>query len=101
MSAFAHVRLIHLGLVLIAAAILVLLAFAPASMAAGNPSGSGQPNVSCGPPGPLTTAPAGFGTSGFTHAALVYAGSGKSVDNANSANAVSQYDVACYQLSTP
>jgi hypothetical protein len=88
----------HLGLVLLAAAILVLLAFAPASMAAGNPSGTGQPKASCGSPNALTS-PAGFGTSGFTHAALVYAGAGKSVDHANSANAVSQYDVACYQLS--
>lgn len=96
MSAFAHVRPMHLGLVFIAAAILVLLAFAPVSMAAGNPSGTGQPGASCQS---QTTAPAGFGTSGFTHAALVYAGSGKSVDHANSANAVSQYDVACYQLS--
>lgn len=100
MSASAHVRPIYLVLLFLAATILVLLAFAPASMAAGNPSGTGQPKASCGAPNALT-APAGFATSGFAHAENVYAGAGKSLIHSNSDNAVSQYDVACYQLSNP
>jgi hypothetical protein len=45
--------------------------------------------------------PPGFGTAGFTHAGTVYAGNGVSADHANSANAVPQYDIACYQVSQP
>ena len=70
------------------------------ALAAGNPSGTGQPNASCQsvfPTGPLN--PAGFNTAGFAQAGAVYAGSGVSVDHAMSAAAVSQYDVACYQVS--
>ena len=42
------------------------------------------------------TAPPGFGTGGFTNAQNHYADS----QNGN-LHAVSQYDVACFQLSTP
>jgi hypothetical protein len=45
--------------------------------------------------------PPGFGTAGFAHAGTVYAGNGVPADHANSANAVSQYDIACYQVSQP
>ena len=63
-----------------------------------NPSTTGQPGASCGSQNALIQ-PNGFGTTGFTGAALVYAGSVNSHSNPNNPNAVSQYDVACYQLS--
>lgn len=73
------------------------LIVAGSSFAAGNPSTTGQPNANCEEE---TTAPNGFSTSGFANAQTNYAGSGESANHANSSNAVSQYDVACYQLST-
>jgi hypothetical protein len=63
---------------------------------AGNPSGSGQPNASCEE---LTMAPPGFSSGGFANADTHYAGNGAPSLNANSDRAVSQYDVACYQVS--
>jgi hypothetical protein len=63
---------------------------------AGNPSGTGQPNASCEE---STMAPNGFSSGGFTNAEAHYAGNGAPSRNANSGNAVSQYDVACYQVS--
>ena len=57
---------------------------------------AGQPNQSCEDQ-PL--APPGFSSGGFANADLHYAGNGAPSLNANSPNAVSQYDVACYQLS--
>lgn len=63
---------------------------------AGNPSGHGQPNASCED---SRLEPPGFGTVGFAKADLHYAGNGVHSLNANSPNAVSQYDVACYQIS--
>ena len=66
--------------------------------AASNPNRTGQPSQSCQavfPSGPLS--PAGFNTAGFAHAGTVYAGSG--VSAGVNAHAVSQYDVACYQVS--
>jgi hypothetical protein len=82
------------------AAVLAGILAGGTALAANNPSGSGQPNASCQsvfPTGPLT--PAGFNTAGFAQAGTVYAGSGVSVDHAMSTAAVSQYDVACYQVS--
>jgi len=72
---------------------------ATAAFAAPNPSGTGQPGAECGEAG-ATVEPNGFGTMGFAHAETVYAGSGPSADHANSPHAVSQYDVACYQLTS-
>ena len=67
--------------------------------AARNPAGTGQPGASCGSANALTE-PKGFGTDGFAHAETVYAGSDGTPSLANgSSSAVSQYDVACYQLS--
>jgi hypothetical protein len=68
------------------------LAAAPAlAPAAPNPSGTGQPSQECGDPW-ATSEPAGFGTSGFATAEGVYAnGSGHNV---------SQYDVACFQVTS-
>jgi hypothetical protein len=65
--------------------------------AAVNPSGTGQPSQSCQAE---PTQPKGFGTAGFTHATTVYAGTPGTPSAANgNTHAVSQYDVACYQLS--
>ena len=67
--------------------------------AARNPSGTGQPGASCGSAN-AQTEPHGFGTAGFANAESHYAGSDGTPSLANgSSNAVSQYDVACYQLS--
>jgi hypothetical protein len=65
---------------------------------AGNLSGSGQPGAECGDED-ASVMPQGFTTGGFATAEGNYAGSGDaSVTNAGSDHAVSQYDVACYQL---
>jgi hypothetical protein len=66
---------------------------------AGNPAGTGQPNVSCGSVVPVS--PNGFLTAGFTGAALIYANPGSTggVASGNNIKVVSQYDVACIQLS--
>ena len=88
----------RLAVVLVFAGVLAL-GGTTAAFAAPNPSGTGQPSASCGSPN-ATVAPNGFGTSGFAHAETVYAGSGPSADHANSPHAVSQYDVACYQLTS-
>jgi hypothetical protein len=57
---------------------------------------AGQPGAECGKDG-ATMSPPGFGTGGFATAEAHYAGSDgtASVTHANSANAVSQYDIAC------
>lgn len=77
---------------------LTLLAGVPALAA--NPPGTGQPSQSCqaeptGPAGLLST------TNGFaTRAVNVYAGSPGTPSAANgNSHAVSQYDVACFQVS--
>lgn len=77
----------------------LLLGLTVPSALAGNPSGTGQPSASCGSAG-AEMMPAGFNTSGFTNAAARYAGSDgtPSLANAQSSAAVSQYDVACYQI---
>jgi hypothetical protein len=68
-------------------------------LAAANPSETGQPNQSCqaqpgGPTGLLST------TNGFaTRAVNVYAGSLGTRSAAANLLAVSQYDVACFQVS--
>ena len=79
----------------------LILAFAVSLLAvnvvfAANPPGTGQPNQNCEALPPQYE-PHGFTTNGFANAAEHYAGSGVNVDHANSPNAVSQYDVACYQ----
>jgi hypothetical protein len=67
--------------------------------AARNPAGTGQPGASCGSAN-AQTEPNGFATGGFANAESRYAGSDgtPSLAHGNS-HAVSQYDVACYQLS--
>ncbi len=66
------------------------------ALAAENPAGTGQPSASCEE---STTAPKGFSSGGFANAETHYAGNGSGSAHANSSKAVSQYDVACYQLS--
>jgi hypothetical protein len=86
-------------LIAVAATIASLIAAVPALGA--SPGGGGQPSQSCqaeptGPPGITST------TNGFaTRAVNVYAGSPgtPSLLNGN-AHAVSQYDVACFELSS-
>jgi hypothetical protein len=80
--------------------IVVLALSTTPALAARNPNGTGQPSQSCqaeptGPPGLLST------SNGFaTMAVNVYAGSPGTPSLANgAAAAVSQYDVACYQVS--
>lgn len=65
---------------------------------AGNPSGTGQPNVSCGD---VSASPNGFLTTGFAAAALRYANPGSTggVASGNNIHVVAQYDIACIQLS--
>ena len=76
-----------------------LLAVHTGTSAARNPAGTGQPGASCGSAN-AATEPAGFGTDGFAHAETVYAGSDGTPSQANgNSHAVSQYDVACYQVS--
>ena len=84
------------------------LAFPPiTSVFAASPGTQGQPNQSClsstapSEPGNASSASgSAFNENGGT-AGSVYAGSGVSADHANSSNAVSQYDVACFQVSQP
>jgi len=83
-------------------AIVVAFVVAPVggASAASNPSGSGQPGAECGEDNALT-APAGFGTGGFANAETHYAGSdGTHSLVSGNAHAVSQYDVACFQLTS-
>ncbi|MFI5419962.1 MAG: hypothetical protein ACHQ1H_03245 [Nitrososphaerales archaeon] len=64
-----------------------------------NTGTQGQPNQSCQsvfPTGPLS--PNGFNTGGFAKAGTVYAGTGSNTNTPANSNAVSQYDVACYQV---
>ena len=75
---------------------LAMLLVSASALAAGNPSSTGQPNSSCEE---STTAPRGFSSGGFAKAELDYAGSENS-HSADNSHAVSQYDVACYQLTS-
>jgi hypothetical protein len=60
---------------------------------------AGQPGAECGDPG-AEQGPAGFDSVGFANAETHYAGSDgtASLAHANSDHAVSQYDVACLQV---
>ena len=69
---------------------------AGAASAARNPSGTGQPSQECGEEG-ATATPPGFETGGFAHAENQYAGS--QPQNSKNPKSVSQYDVACFQVS--
>jgi hypothetical protein len=84
---------------LLAGGLLAGVSAAP-TLAAPNPAGTGQPGAECGEVG-ATIEPAGFTTAGFAHAETVYAGSEGTSSLANgSSHAVSQYDVACFQVTS-
>jgi len=76
----------------------VLLMGAPAFAADPHTGGStGQPSQSCEE---QPSKPAGFNTSGFLNVADAhYAGNGAPSLNGNTTTAISQYDVACFQVS--
>jgi hypothetical protein len=76
------------------------LSVASGSFAASNPAGTGEPFASCGSAG-AEQMPHGFSTVGFAGAELVYAGSeGTHSLVSNNWHAVSQYDVACFQITS-
>jgi hypothetical protein len=54
----------------------------------------GQPSQSCQSFFSNALTPSGFNTAGFNHATTVYAGA------QHNPNAVSQYDVACFQAAS-
>lgn len=77
---------------------LTMAALAAPAAAAPNPTGTGQPSQSCGSAG-ATTVPNGFNSGGFANAEARYAGSdGTPSLNSGNDHAVSQYDIACYQI---
>jgi hypothetical protein len=86
-------------LIAVTSGLLLAVALVAGPVAAGNPSGTGQPGAECGDAG-ATMEPHGFSTGGFAKAEGHYAGSDgtASLAHAASAHAVSQYDVACFQV---
>ena len=81
---------------------------AASSIAASNPNGSGQPSQTClsdtapNEPGGAANAPgSAFNETGPGKAGTVYAGNGVSATTPANGAAVSQYDVACFQVSQP
>jgi hypothetical protein len=88
-------------LMLLAATVFVLAA-APA-FGAGNPSGTGQPSQTClsttapSEPGNAASAPGSAFNENGGIAGSMYAGS--QPQNSNNPKSVSQYDVACFQVS--
>ena len=85
------------SVVSVVAGLLLAVGVAGSALAAPNPNGTGQPSQSCQA---QPSGPAGFNSGGFAHAETVYAGSPGTPSAANgNAHAVSQYDVACYQVS--
>ena len=87
----------RLTAIVLALGAITLFSFPVYANSTGN---QGQPNQSCqsffGNSGPFT--PGGFNTTGFNHATTVYAGAQS--QNSNNPNAVSQYDVACFQAAS-
>ena len=81
-------------LLVTAAAVLALGGVSATGALADSTGNHGQPNQSCQS---QPNSPPGFNTAGFANAEGVYAGS--QPQNSNNPNSVSQYDVACYQVS--
>jgi hypothetical protein len=78
--------------------LVAVLGLFPSVAMAANPSGSGQPGAECGDEN-ATMEPNGFSSGGFAIAESNYAGSDgtHSLVSGND-HAVSQYDVACLQV---
>jgi hypothetical protein len=87
---------------IVATATVFVLAASPA-LAAGNPSGTGQPSQTClsstapSEPGNAGSAPGSAFNENGGIAGSMYAGSRP--QNSNNSHSVSQYDVACFQVS--
>ena len=87
---------------MVLAAAVFALAAAPA-FGAGNPSGTGQPSQTCqsstapSEPGNAASAPGSAFNENDGIAGSMYAGS--QPQNSNNPKSVSQYDVACFQVS--
>jgi hypothetical protein len=87
---------------IVLAATVCALAAGPA-FGAGNPSGTGQPSQSClsstapSEPGNAASAPGSAFNENGGIAGSMYAGS--QPQNSNNPKSVSQYDVACFQVS--
>ena len=79
--------------ILAALAALVVVAIAAVPAGATSTGNKGQPNQSCET---SSAAPPGFSTGGFANAEAHYAAGGAN-DNPK---AVSQYDVACFQVTS-
>jgi hypothetical protein len=93
-------------LLVIAASVAALALFATSAIAASNPNVTGQPSQTClsssapNEPGQAASAPgSAFNETDPGTAGTVHAGNGVSATTAGSGNAVSQYDVACFQVS--
>jgi hypothetical protein len=93
-------------LFLVAAVVCAFALAVAGAFAASNPNGTEQPSQEClsstAPQEPGHAANASgsaFNETGPGKAGTVYAGNGVSATTAGSTNAVSQYDVACYQVS--
>ena len=91
--------------IIVAAAASLFLVFVGGTALAANPPGSGQPSQTClssnapKEPGQAGSAPGSAFNENGGIAGSVYAGNGISATKAASTHAVSQYDVACFQVS--
>ncbi len=101
----ATARLKRLALGLVLAGVLAV-GGGSVALAASNPNGTGQPSQTClsstapTEPGNAAAAPgSAFNEDPGGTAGAVYAGNGVSATTPANAAAVSQYDVACYQVS--
>jgi hypothetical protein len=87
-------------LIVVFASVIVAAFAATGASAAPNPSGTGQPGAECGDAN-ASVEPAGFSSGGFANAEVQYAGSdGTPSALHGGAHAVSQYDVACFQVTS-
>lgn len=92
----------HRRFMLVLIAGLVAVGMVGVAFANPSPNGPGQPGApgtTCGSPG-AENSPPGQLTAGFANAGSHYAGSPgtPSLEHANSMHAISQYDIACYQV---
>ncbi len=80
--------------IIVAGTVAALYGLLASPALAASPGTQGQPSQSCQM---QPTGPAGFNTDGFAHATDLYAGS--QPQNSSNPKSVSQYDVACFQVS--
>ncbi len=98
--------MLYRSLLGLAGGVVLVAGAAGTSLAASNPSQAGQPSQTClsatAPTEPGQAASASGSAFNETRpgtAGTVYAGNGQTTLTPASPNAVSQYDVACYQVS--